>query len=136
MDSLVIAIYRKKNPSRPNSNDSMVWHRDIGYLVLKESLAHGLILWAESEGRQGKSRLKMMSCDAVEEIVFPEKFVRRKSEITPWSVIKRRVTEFFQGRKPKDLSWNQAKRRVDQALQEEPWPRLMLQHSGVPASSS
>ncbi len=138
IDPLVIAIYRKRNPNRLGG-DVPVWTREQGLLVPVESLVHGLILWALSEGREDKPRLQMRYCEPLEQIVFPDKFVQKKSSYRPWSAVKASIKSFYKGRKPSDVSWKQAKREVEAgfrrksntACEEPSWPRLMQQRAGT-----
>jgi hypothetical protein len=138
IDPLVIAIYRKKNPKRLGG-EVAVWTREQGLLVPVESLVHGLILWALSEGREGKPRLQMRFCEPSQEIVFPEKFIQKKSPYKPWSAVKASIKAFYNGRKPSGVSWKQAKKEVEAGFKRKPntaceeaaWPRLIEHRAGT-----
>jgi hypothetical protein len=141
MHPMVIAVYRKKNPNRPGGN-VMVWHRDVGFLVSAESLIHGHILWALTEGREDKARIEMRFCETVGEIVFREKFVQKKREYKSWESIKAAIRLFFNGSKPVDMSWNEAKLEMEKKMAEREgrgsegyglvrWPSLMEHRAGT-----
>lgn len=132
MHPMVIAVYRKKNPSRPG--DEAVWNREQGFLIPKESLTHGCILWALTDGREEKPRLEMRYCEPLQDIVFREKFVRRAKVKVPWSAVKSSIKQFFKGPKPEGISWKKAKemaRAGGHAGEEDRWLRLREHRAGT-----
>jgi hypothetical protein len=131
MHSMVIAVYRKKNPLRPG--DAMIWHRDVGLMVPITSLSHGHVFWALTLGRENKARVEMRFCETIGEIVFREKFVKKKSQYKPWSVVEKSIRDFFKGPKPDSISWKQAKVRMKKAREvpSESWPSLREHRAGT-----
>jgi hypothetical protein len=122
----------------------MVWNREKGFLVPKESLIHGHILWALTEGRENKVRIEMRFCEPLQDIVFREKFVQKKREPKSWDSIKASIKLFFNGRKPEDMSWSEAKLKMEEGKRKREkeerdregghglvrWPSLMEHRAG------